>query len=127
MPRSLAARITWSTNAAAVATVAGGVVTAVSAGSAVITATSEGKSGTATITVTPPPPAAVATVVVSPSTASVQVGGTTTLTAETRAARQCGADGTRDHMEHELIGHRDGGERGGDGSERRHRHDHRDE
>jgi alpha-tubulin suppressor-like RCC1 family protein len=78
--------ITWSTNAAAVATVANGVVTAVSAGSAVITATSEGKSGTATITVTPPPPAAVATVVVSPTTASVQVGGTTTLTAETRAA-----------------------------------------
>jgi alpha-tubulin suppressor-like RCC1 family protein len=78
--------ITWSTSAAAVATVAGGVVTAVSAGSAIITATSEGKSGTATITVTSPPPAAVATVIVTPGTASVQVGGTTTLTAETRAA-----------------------------------------
>src|SRR5690606_21219575 len=78
--------IAWSTGAAAIATVANGVVTAVSAGSAVITATSEGKSGTATITVTPPPPAAVATVVVTPGTASVQVGGTTALTAETRAA-----------------------------------------
>jgi alpha-tubulin suppressor-like RCC1 family protein len=78
--------IAWSTSAAAVATVANGVVTAVSAGSAVITATSEGKSGTATITVTSPPPAAVATVIVTPGTASVQAGGTTTLTAETRAA-----------------------------------------
>lgn len=44
--------ITWSSSAAAVATVdANGVVTGVAAGTASVTATSEGKTGTATITV----------------------------------------------------------------------------
>jgi uncharacterized protein YjdB len=47
--------VTWSTSAPAVATVStAGVVTAVAAGSATITATSEGRSGTALITVPPP-------------------------------------------------------------------------
>jgi hypothetical protein len=78
--------VVWSTSAAAVATVANGVVTAVSPGSAVISATSEGQVGSATITVTTPPPAPVASVVITPATATVQVGGTTTLTAEARAA-----------------------------------------
>lgn len=46
--------ITWATSNAAVATVsATGVVTGVAVGTVTITATSEGKSGTATITVTP--------------------------------------------------------------------------
>jgi hypothetical protein len=45
--------IAWSSGSTAVATVDGsGMVTAKSAGSAVITATSEGKSGTATLTIT---------------------------------------------------------------------------
>ncbi len=45
--------VTWASSNPAVATVnANGLVTGVIAGSAVITATSEGKSGTATITVT---------------------------------------------------------------------------
>lgn len=48
--------ITWSTSAPAVATVTGGVVTAVSAGPATITASSEGKTATAQITVNAPPP-----------------------------------------------------------------------
>jgi hypothetical protein len=49
--------VTWSTSASGVATVSGtGLVTGVSAGAATITATSEGKSGTAALTVTAPPP-----------------------------------------------------------------------
>src|SRR6266480_974971 len=48
--------VTWATNNPAVATVSGsGLVTGVAAGSATITATSEGKSGSATITVTSVP------------------------------------------------------------------------
>lgn len=47
--------VTWSSSNTAVATVdANGVVTAVAAGSATITATSEGQSGTATVTVASP-------------------------------------------------------------------------
>ncbi|HEU5183561.1 MAG TPA: PKD domain-containing protein [Gemmatimonadaceae bacterium] len=48
--------VTWATSAPAVASVNGsGLVTALYEGSATITATSEGTSGTATITVTAPP------------------------------------------------------------------------
>src|SRR6266550_4013440 len=57
--------VTWSSSAPGVATVsASGVVTAVAAGSATIAATSEGKSGTASIAVTVAP---VASVSISPS------------------------------------------------------------
>src|SRR6266851_2879166 len=71
--------VTWSSSAPAVATVsASGLVTGVAAGSATITATSEGKSGTATVTVTNVP---VASVTVSPAIASVLVGATLQLTA----------------------------------------------
>jgi uncharacterized protein YjdB len=49
--------VSWTSDATAVATVnANGLVTGVTAGAATITATSEGKSGTAAITVTTPPP-----------------------------------------------------------------------
>ena len=49
--------VTWTTNHAAVATVDGaGLVTGATPGSATITATSEGVSGTAAVTVTPVPP-----------------------------------------------------------------------
>ena len=51
--------VTWSSSNTAVATVANGLVTGVAPGTATITATSEGRSGTTNITVptpTPPPP-----------------------------------------------------------------------
>jgi len=70
--------VTWSTSDQSVATVNGGVVTAVALGTATITATSEGKSAPAQITVTVAP---VATVAVSPSTVPVLPGATTQLTA----------------------------------------------
>ncbi len=71
--------VTWTTSAAAVATVSGaGLVTAVAAGSAAITATSEGQSGTAAVTVAIVP---VASVTVSPASAGVAVGQTVQLTA----------------------------------------------
>jgi uncharacterized protein YjdB len=76
--------VTWSSGQTAIATVnASGLVTGRAAGSATITATSEGKSGTAAITVTVAP---VATVTITPSSASVVVGGTTQLSAELRDA-----------------------------------------
>ena len=71
--------ITWSSNNTAVASVDGnGLVTGVTTGSATITATSEGQSGSASITVSGVP---VATVTVSPASASVQAGQTVQLTA----------------------------------------------
>lgn len=76
--------VSWSTDNSAVATVtSAGVVTGVAAGSATITATSSGQSGTSAITVTaaPPPPPVVTTVTVAPPSASIAVGATTTLTA----------------------------------------------
>ena len=77
--------ITWTTSATAVATVSStGVVTATGAGTATITATSEGKTGTATITVST---VSVATVTVAPTTLSLQVGSSGSLTATTRDAQ----------------------------------------
>src|SRR6185312_4380164 len=73
--------ITWSTSSAGAATVSNtGLVTAVGAGSATITATSEGQHGTSAITVTSAP-ATVASVTVSPSSDSITVGGTQQFTA----------------------------------------------
>jgi len=70
--------VTWSTGAATVATVSpNGLVTGVAAGSATITATSEGKTGSSTITV----PVPVASVTVSPASATVSHGNTVQLTA----------------------------------------------
>ncbi|MEO7104545.1 MAG: Ig-like domain-containing protein, partial [Gemmatimonadaceae bacterium] len=71
----------WSTSAPSIATVdaATGLVKAVGPGSAIITATSEGKTGAASIVVTFGP---VATVTVTPPSASLILGGpTTTLNA----------------------------------------------
>ena len=71
--------VAWTTSAAAIATVdANGLVTGVAAGSANITATSEGKSAQAAITVTPVP---VASVTVTPNAPTVKVGATATLAA----------------------------------------------
>jgi uncharacterized protein YjdB len=76
--------LTWSTNNAGAANVnGGGVVTAVAAGSATISAGSAGKTGTSVVTVTaaPPSPPEVTTITVSPPSASIQAGTTTTLSA----------------------------------------------
>ena len=71
----------WTSSDETIAVVSSsGRVSTLKAGSVTITASSEGKSGTATVTVTP---AAVATVTVTPPTASVAVGQTTTLQAQT--------------------------------------------
>ena len=82
--------VTWATSNASFATVSSsGVVTGVVAGSATITATCAGKSGTSSVTVTsaPPPPPVVTTVSVAPSTASIAVGATVTLSATVKDAQ----------------------------------------
>src|SRR5438034_116429 len=76
--------VTWASNNTTVATVnSNGLVTTKVAGSATITATSEGQSGTAAITVTPVP---VASVTVTPASAGVAVGSTVQLTATPKDA-----------------------------------------
>ncbi len=71
--------VTWSTSNPALVTISSsGIATGVAVGSATITATSEGKSGTTLVTVVPLP---VGSVTVSPPTASTRVASTTTLTA----------------------------------------------
>ncbi len=81
--------VTWATSNAAVATVTAtgqvtvGVVTGVAAGSAIITATSEGKSATSTATVTLVP---VASVSVTPAVATITAGSTQQLSAVTKDA-----------------------------------------
>jgi uncharacterized protein YjdB len=70
--------VTWGSNNTALATVsATGLVTAVAPGAATITATSEGKGGSATVTVSAIP---VASVSVTPPTASIAQGATVQLT-----------------------------------------------
>jgi uncharacterized protein YjdB len=77
--------VAWSSSNSALAAVsAQGLVTAVAVGGPVtITASSEGQTGTAQVTVILPP---VATVSVAPSSASVTVSGTVTLSATLRDA-----------------------------------------
>ena len=76
---------TWSTDRAGVASVsASGVVTGVSQGSATITATIEGKAGTAAITVVRRP---VASVTLSPGTPTVTAGRTVQLAAVLKDAQ----------------------------------------
>jgi len=79
--------VSWQSSNTGVATItADGVIAGVAAGTATITASSEGKTGSAGLTVTAPPPMPVATVAVSPATASLQAGATTQLSAVTRDA-----------------------------------------
>ncbi len=80
----LIARATTLTSSnPAVATIsASGVVSGIASGTTTITATSEGRSGTATVRVQRIEP--VGTIVVSPSGASVSVGGTRQLTTEVK-------------------------------------------
>src|SRR6266700_2070947 len=76
--------VTWATGNPAVATVsASGLVTGGAAGSATVTATSEGQSGTSAITVTNVP---VASVTVSPAAVSLTVAQTMQLAAVTKDA-----------------------------------------
>src|SRR5438309_1683154 len=76
--------VTWASSNVAVATVsASGVVTGVAAGSATMTAMSEGQSGTAGVTVSNAP---VASVAESPASASVTVGQTVQFTATPKDA-----------------------------------------
>jgi uncharacterized protein YjdB len=79
--------VTWtSSNAGAASVNSSGLVTAVSAGSATISAFSEGQTGSSTVTVTAPAPVPVASVSVSPATANVAIGQTQQLTATVRDA-----------------------------------------
>ncbi len=72
--------VSWATLNASVATVnSTGVVTGVSAGTVTITATVDGIVGSATMTVQTPPPG-ITTLSVSPTSATVTVGQTRTLT-----------------------------------------------
>jgi murein DD-endopeptidase MepM/ murein hydrolase activator NlpD len=74
--------VTWSSASPTVATIIStGLVTAVAAGTANITATSESRSGFASVTVTVPP---VANISVTPGTSSVLAGATVQLTATPR-------------------------------------------
>lgn len=74
--------VTWLTSNTSVATVSGtGLVTAQGVGSATISASSEGRTGTAVVTVTVVP---VASVSVTPSTATLLAGGSVQLTATPR-------------------------------------------
>ncbi len=70
--------ITWSSSSSAIASVSStGLATANAAGTATITATSEGKSGTAVLTVTsvvPPPSGSVVLVTIQPASATTFVG-----------------------------------------------------
>lgn len=77
--------VSWTSDQPGVATVAqDGQVTAVAVGRATITATSEGKTGQATIDVTPTP---VATLTVTPSSLTLPVGTTQLVTAVARDAQ----------------------------------------
>ncbi|HEV7594492.1 MAG TPA: Ig-like domain-containing protein [Gemmatimonadaceae bacterium] len=76
--------ISWSSDNGGVATVsATGVVTGAGTGTAHITATSEGQTGSAVVTVTLPP---IATVAVSLAASTVVVGGTTQASATAKDA-----------------------------------------
>jgi trimeric autotransporter adhesin len=89
--------ITWASANKSIATVsASGLVTGVGAGTTDITATAEGKTGTAQVVVTattPPPPIPVASVAVNPGTASLNIGGSVTLSATARDANGAALSG----------------------------------
>ena len=82
--------IGWSSSNTTIATVSvTGVVTAVGGGSATISATSEGKTGTLPMTVqapTAPPPPSVASITVQIANSALDVGGSTAATAVARDA-----------------------------------------
>src|SRR5205823_6518767 len=75
--------VTWASNANVATVTNNGLVTGMTAGSATITATSEGQNGTSTVTVSSVP---VASVTVSPSAPTVTVGQTVQLSATMKDA-----------------------------------------
>ena len=79
--------VTWESSNTAVATVDPvGTVKAIASGSAMIKATSEGKSSASALSVSAPAPIPVASVSVTPSSATLQVNATVQLSAATRDA-----------------------------------------
>jgi uncharacterized protein YjdB len=84
--RELAGRtVQWSTSDLSIATVTStGLVTAIAPGNATVTATSEGKTGTASVAVSPKP---VSAVIISPGQTTVTVGGTVQLSAQVTDAQ----------------------------------------
>ncbi|HEY7766731.1 Ig-like domain-containing protein [Longimicrobium sp.] len=75
---------TWTSSSDAVATVgAGGMLTGVSAGTANVTASTDGKSGTVTVTILPVP---IASLTVEPGSPQVEVGKAVQLTVTARDA-----------------------------------------
>jgi uncharacterized protein YjdB len=79
--------IAWSSSSPSVLSVSpSGQVQALASGSATVTATSEGKSGTISMTVAAAPVAPVSSVTVSGSASSILVGGTASVTATPKDA-----------------------------------------
>jgi hypothetical protein len=81
----------WSSSAPATVTVAGGIVTAVAAGPAVITATLSGVSASATVTVSA---ATIVSIAVTPASATTQVGGSIAFVATATLSDQSTQDVT---------------------------------
>ncbi|HKE63355.1 MAG TPA: Ig-like domain-containing protein, partial [Micromonosporaceae bacterium] len=76
--------VKWSTSDTTKATVSqAGLVSGIAAGTATVTAESEGVTGQAAVTVLPPASKAVASVRLTPATVSLQVGATSQLSAVT--------------------------------------------
>lgn len=73
--------VVWSTNNASVATVSSGLVKAVSAGTAVITAEADGKTASCTVVVNKPAEIPVSSISVAPATATLKKGESTVLKA----------------------------------------------
>jgi trimeric autotransporter adhesin len=83
--------VAWTSSNDLIASVSTtGLVTSKSVGSATITATVEGRTGSSVVTITPPP---VATVSVNPPTSSLLVGATGTLSASAKDANGIGLTG----------------------------------
>lgn len=87
--RTLTGRaVTWATSDPTVVTVSNvGIVVGMGAGTATIAASSEGKTGTATVVVQSPQLVPVASVTISPATVSLRAGQTRTLTAQVLDAK----------------------------------------
>lgn len=82
--RSLSDRpVTWSSNAPTIATVTGGLVTALAPGAATVTASIDGVSAALSVTVTAIP---VSRIVLSADSLALAPGDTRSVTAETRSA-----------------------------------------
>jgi len=92
--QTLERTITWSSSDVAKATVASdGTVTGVAPGSAIVTATSEGKSASATITILAPPPAPVGSITLDVTSLSLYSGLTRQVTATLRDSNGSVLDG----------------------------------